>query len=223
MYNLTTKFMLTIKKSVLLFTIAVAISTACSKKPEESVAPNIANEELTTVQLAVVNTHAPYDVDTATWQQLIGANGVPLPIDSSKAFLNLHANTTYNVQVLIWDKTQTPPTNVTTEILARENYHLFYFQPTPISPMNLIVSDTTTNIPGTPTSATGPYLNLTVKRTDHDTNVPPLQVGLIDNFYTGDSSTGNLRLVLRHQPNAKNGTYAPGSSDLDVNYHITIY
>ena len=123
---------------------------------------------------------------------------------------------------MIWDKTQTPPTNVTAEIKARENYHLFYFQPTPISSANLIISNTTTNIPGTPTSVTGPYLNLTVTRTDYDTNNPPLQVGLTDVFTTGDSSNGNLRVVLRHQPNAKNGTYTPGSSDLDVNYKITI-
>jgi len=214
--------MLTIRKNILLLSLVVVFTTGCSKKPEESVAPNIANEELTTVQLAVRNTQAPFDVDTATWQQLLGANGIPLPVDTSKAFLSLHTNTIYAVQVLIFDKTQTPPTNVTAEILVRENYHLFYFQPTPISPANLIISDTTTNIPGTLTSATGPYLNLTVKRTDHDTNVPPLQVGLLDNFYTRDSSSGNLRVVLRHQPNAKNGTYAPGSSDLDVNYHITI-
>ena len=214
--------MLISKRNLALLCLAIAFATACSKK-EEAVAPNIANEELTTVQLAVANTNAPYDVDTATWQQLIGANGVPLPVDSSKAILNLHANTIYSVQVLIYDKTQTPPTDVTAEILARENYHLFYFQPTPISSANLIISDTTTNIPGTATSSAGPYLNLIVKRTDHDTNVPPLQVGLFDNFYTGSSSSGNLRVVLRHQPNAKNGTYAPGSSDLDVNYRITIY
>jgi len=107
--------MLTIRKNVLLLSLAVIVATGCSKKPEESVAPNIANEELTTVQLAVRNTQAPFDVDTATWQQLIGANGVPLPVDTSKAFLNLHTNTIYSVQVLIFDKTQTPPTNVTAE------------------------------------------------------------------------------------------------------------
>ncbi|HSZ24585.1 MAG TPA: hypothetical protein VK766_02645, partial [Cytophagaceae bacterium] len=92
------------------------VINGCSKK-EEAVAPNVSNEALTTVVLALKNTNAPYDVDTATWQQLLGANGAPLPVDTSKAILNLHANTIYTAQVLIYDKTQNPPTNVSAEIL----------------------------------------------------------------------------------------------------------
>ncbi len=67
------------------------------------------------------------------------------------------------------------------EIRQRQNYHLLYFQPTPISASNLIISNTSTDIPvsdGTVTSASGPYLNLVVTRTDYDENTPPMQVGL---------------------------------------------
>jgi hypothetical protein len=71
-------------------------------------------------------------------------------------------------------------------------------------------------------SPPGNPLNLTVTRTDLDNNNPPMQIGLTDNFVTGAASTGILRVVLRHQPNAKNGTYDPGSSDLDVTYAVTI-
>jgi hypothetical protein len=66
-------------------------------------------------------------------------------------------------------------------------------------------------------------LNLSVSRADLDANVPPMQIGLKDNVYTGAASTGILRVVLRHQPNAKNGTYPPGSTDLDVTYAVTIH
>jgi hypothetical protein len=204
-----------------IFLVALIISS-CNKK-ESAVAPNISNETLTTIVLALKNTNAPYDSDTATWQQLLGANGVPLPMDTSKAILNLHANCLYTAQVLIYDKTQNPPTDVSAELLQRENYHLFFFQPTPVSSSNFFVNDTTTSIPGTIVNGSGPYLNLTVKRTDLDTNNPPLQIGLTDNFITGTASSGHLRVVLRHQPNAKNGTYFPGSSDLDVTYSVTIY
>jgi hypothetical protein len=55
-----------------------------------------------------------------------------------------------------------------------------------------------------------------------DSNNPPLQIGLTDNFVTGAASNGILRVVLRHQPNAKNGTYPPGSTDLDVTYAVSI-
>ena len=133
---------------------------------------------------------------------------------------------------------------VSTEILARENYHLFFFQPSPVLASNFVVSNTTTYIPqtdwltGQPASDTTAFgisvnestassaataLNLVVNRTDMDNNTPPLQIGLQDNFVTGAASSGTLRTVLRHQPNAKNGTYAPGSTDLDVTYAITIY
>jgi hypothetical protein len=118
------------------------------------------------------------------------------------------------------DQTQSPVFVVSNEIKERQNYHLFFYQPTPISAAP-VISTTSPYIPGT-TVTTGVPLNLTIVRTDQDTNTPPLQVGLTTKFTTGAASTGNLRWVLRHQPNAKNGTYDPGSSDLDVNFKVTI-
>lgn len=193
-------------------------------KSESTVTPAPpSNEFLTTVELKLQNTADATDTMTAIWRQL-DPTGAALP-DTSKAILNLKANATYSAQVIILDETQTPPAVVSDEIYDRRNYHLFFFQPTPISSANLIISNTTTNIPvsdGTVTSATGPYLNLVVTRTDLDGNNPALQIGLTDNFVTGAASTGWLRVVLRHQPNVKNGTFDPGSSDLDVNYKVTI-
>jgi hypothetical protein len=136
--------------------------------------------------------------------------------------LNLKANAKYNVKVVMLDTTQTPTFDVSAEIKERANYHLFFFQPTPVSSQNLVFGTTSASIPGTEPSATGPYLNLTVSRTDQDTNNPPLQVGLTDLLTTGDASSGKLRVILRHQPNAKNGTFDPGSSDLDVNFIVNI-
>ena len=193
-------------------------------KSESTVTPAPpSNEFLTTVELKLQNTADATDTMTAIWRQLDPTGAAPP--DTSKAFLNLKANATYSAQVIILDETQTPPAVVSDEIKQRQNYHLFFFQPTPISLANLIISNTSTDIPvsdGTVTSATGPYLNLVVTRTDLDGNTPPLQIGLTDNFVTGAASTGWLRVVLRHQPNVKNGTFDPGSSDLDVNYKITI-
>jgi hypothetical protein len=139
--------------------------------------------------------------------------------------MNLKANATYSAQVILLDETQKPAVVVSDEIAQRANYHLFFFQPTPIAASSLVIGVGSTDIPvadGTVVSASGPYLNLVVSRTDHDTNNPPLPVGLTDNFVTGAASNGWLRVVLRHQPNVKNGTYDPGSADLDVNYQVTI-
>ena len=206
------------------FVIALVIFSlaysSCSKEEKNVTPAPPGNEFLTTVELKMQNTADPKDTLTAIWRQLDPTEANPP--DTSMAVLNLKANSTYNGQVIILDETQTPAETVSDEIKERANYHLFFFQPTPISPANLVISKTTPYIPGTATSATGPYLNLTVSRTDEDTNNPPLQVGLTDQFVTGDASTGWLRVVLRHQPNVKDGTYPPGSSDLDVNFKVNI-
>ena len=209
-------------KNQLLVCLAILIFAACNKK-EKTVAPTISNETITSVQLVLINTASPFDKDTATWEQLLNANGNPLPEDTSKAILNLYANATYSAQMLMYDKTQNPAANVSDEIKLRANYHLFFFQPTPISSSNYVISTATTNIPGTTTSAPGPYLNLTVSRTDYDTNNPPLQIGLTNNFVTGAASDGHLRVVMRHQPNVKDGTYYPGDSDVDISFRVHIY
>ncbi|HVU94683.1 MAG TPA: hypothetical protein VHE34_05640 [Puia sp.] len=203
--------------------IFLALLAGCNKKESTGTPAPPSNEFLTTVELKLTNTADANDTQTAIWRQL-DPTGSAAP-DTSLAILNLKANATYSAQVILLDETQKPAVVVSDEIKQRQNYHLFFFQPTPISASNLVISNTSTDIPandGTVTSATGPYLNLVVSRTDQDSNNPPLQIGLTDNFVTGAASTGWLRVVLRHQPNVKNGTYDPGSSDLDVNYKVNI-
>jgi hypothetical protein len=208
-----------------LFIAGLLTMSGCNKK-ESTVSPAPpGNETLSTVELVYQNTANTADTGRAIWRQL-DLTGVK-PADTSLAKISLKANAVYNVQVVILDEVSDAPNvdQVTPEILARENYHLFFFQPTPVAPASLVISNSTPYIPvedGTVTSAAGPYLNLSVARTDLDTNNPPLQIGLQDKFTTATASTGSLRVVLRHQPNAKNGTYAPGSTDLDVSYQVTI-
>jgi hypothetical protein len=205
------------------FIATLFVLGSCNKSASVATPRPPGNEFLTTVELVYVNTNNPSDNGVAIWRQLDPTN-VALP-DTSKAILNLKANGSYNVTMVILDETKHPADSVSLVIRERQNFHLEYYQPTPIAPQNLVISNTSTDIPvedGTVTSATGPYLNLTVARTDYDTNVPPMQVGLNTIFTTGPASTGWLRVVQRHQPNVKDGTYAPGSADFDVNYAVNI-
>jgi hypothetical protein len=229
--------------TILIFSLSLS---GCSKSPETVTPALPGNEFLTTVQLQLTNTANPADVQLCSSTQMSPYTHT-YQVDSiynSNAFLRLKANSTYAGRVIILDETQNPVDTVSIEILARENYHLFFFEPSPVLSISFAVSNTTTYIPqnewltGQPASDTTAFgisvnesmaaspsaaLNLTVNRTDLDDNTPPLQIGLQDNFVTGAASTGTLRTVLRHQPNAKNGTYPPGSTDLDVTYAITIY
>lgn len=226
--------------------ILVLVFSACNKAAQ-TVTPSLpGNEFLTTVELQLTNTADPTDVQLAIATQ-ISPYTHTYQVDSiynNLAFMRLKANSTYSGRVIILDETKTPFDTVSVEILARENYHLFFFEPSPVLASNFVVSNTTTYIPqsdwltGQPASDTTAFgisenesmtnsassaLNLVVTRTDMDSNNPPLQIGLQDNFVSGAASSGTLRVVLRHQPNAKNGTYDPGSTDFDLTYAVTIY
>ncbi|MDB5242516.1 MAG: hypothetical protein JWP57_3141, partial [Spirosoma sp.] len=101
------------------------------------------------------------------------------------------------------NKTKTPPIDATDEIKEKANEHLFVY---------------------TYTAASGPATSLVVTITDQDTNPAPgpYPLGLMTDIKTGASGTGKLNLILRHQPNAKNGTPTPGTTDLDINFGVVI-
>ncbi|HMH23532.1 MAG TPA: hypothetical protein VK563_17220 [Puia sp.] len=176
--------------------LLIMLSFYACKKEEKSVSPPVpGNEFLTTVRLVATNTADATDVQVAT---ITDTTLIANPPDSiNHPELKLRANSSYNVQVLFLDETKKPAGNVTDDIYDRRNYHLLCF-----------------TVAGSAT--------LTVVRTDKDTNNPPLEIGLQDRFTTGAASTGTLNVQLRHQPNAKNGSCDPGSSDADVDFKITI-
>jgi hypothetical protein len=210
--------MIKLKHGVYVLLGTALFYASCSSKKEEAVQPNIANETITQASLKFTNEANPSDTTSCTYTFHLDNNDNVTSVDSTA--LTLKANSVYDGVVYMLDQTQTPVFVVSNEIIQRENYHLFFYQPTPVNTAP-VISTTSPYIPGTPVTPGVPPLNLTIVRTDHDTNSPPLQFGFHTKFTTGAASTGKLRWVLRHQPNAKNGTYAPGSSDLDVNF-ITV-
>lgn len=178
-------------------TVALLSISSC-KKDEKTVTPAPpGNEFLTTTILTCINTNAPYDTTIATWRDLTPDDTIPP--DTSNAILNLKKNSVYKVQIGLLDETTNPAGDIGAEILERGNYHLFCFNTS---------------------SSLGS--NLTITRTDLDTNNPPLPIGLQDNFTTVNVSNGTLEVALRHQPNVKTGTCDPGSTDLDVNFQVNI-
>src|SRR5882672_11457657 len=120
--------MMNIKRSLLTMIAGAVVVLSCNKD-EQVVAPTIANEALTTIQLQLVNTANASDKPTAQWEQLLDNNGNPLPVDVSQANLTLKANATYTAKIVLLDKTQNPVFVVSDEIKERANYHLFFFQP----------------------------------------------------------------------------------------------
>ena len=190
-------------KSILKGGLALAIFSALSltscKKEEVIVSPPVAgNEFMTTIKLRFENKNNPSDTTWAVWKDLTPDDqNAP---DTSGAIINLDKNKTYKVSVKILDETKNPAEDITEDIRERGNFHFFSF----------FTSGAISS-------------NLTIVATDFDTNPTPFHIGLENEFTTnGTVSTGRLEGVLRHQPNTKNGTFAPGNSDIDVFFTLNI-
>lgn len=173
--------------------LAVSLLISSCKKDEENVAPTDDNEAITTAILSLTNTANTQEVVTATLENL---NATP---DRSKATLNLKANATYSGAVQLYDKTQTPTVDATTEIREKANEHLFIYTPSAASLLTITITDKDSN------PAPGPY-----------------PIGLAYSLKAGAVATGTLNVRLRHQPNAKNGTATPGTDDLNVDFPVVI-
>ena len=173
--------------------LLVALLAFGACKREEKVDPAVDNEAITTATLRLTNRADAADVVTATVESL---DKTP---NFTQARLTLRANATYAGVVLLQDKSKTPATDVTAEIKKLQNEHLLVYTP-----------------------AAG--LNLAINSTDRDTNPAPgpYPVGLTFDVVTRAASVGKLNVVLRHQPNSKNGTPAPGTTDLDTNFDVVI-
>ena len=188
----------TVKGSLALALFSV-LSLASCKKEEVIVSPPVAgNEYMTTVKLRFENKNNSSDTTWAVWKDLTPDDqNAP---DTSKAIINLDKNKTYKVSVKILDETKNPATDITEDIRERGNFHFFSF----------FTSGAISS-------------NLTIVATDFDTNPTPFHIGLENEFTTnGTVSSGRLEGVLKHQPNTKNGTFAPGNSELDVFFTLNI-
>lgn len=97
----------------------------------------------------------------------------------------LQAGKTYSVAVTLLNESVTPAENISEEVAEEAGEHQLFF----------LVSD---------------GLGLEVSYSDEDDNGNPL--GLEATFTTGDSASGTLTVVLRHEPNK----LAPGVADGDI-------
>lgn len=172
---------------------ATLLLTVACNNGEQNVTPTDDNEAITTATLTLTNKANQSEVVTATIENL------NTTADFSKATLNLKANTTYTGVITLLDKTKTPTLDATAEIKEKANEHLFVYTPTPSTLLTVTLTDKDTN------PAPGPY-----------------PIGLTTEIKTGAAGTGKLKVVLRHQPNAKNGQATPGTSDLDTDFTVVV-
>jgi len=101
--------------------------------------------------------------------------------------IRLVANTYYNATIQLLNETVNPAEDITLEVQDENDQHLFCYAP----------SNT----------------NVSIVRTDSDGTY---EVGITTFWSTGASANGETTVTLRHQPGVKDGTCAPGETDIEV-------
>ncbi|HEV7348954.1 hypothetical protein [Telluribacter sp.] len=158
--------------------------------------PQDENELITTVRLHFTE-QGTTTVNTFEYKDPDGDGGnAPTRFDQ----IRLKPNTTYNMTVEILDESKSPAENITEEIAEEADEHLMVYTATPAS-------------------------LLTYTYGDKDSRNQPL--GLTGTARTGAAGTGTLKVQLRHQPPVngtpvKNGTAAPGSDDINLDFGLRV-
>jgi hypothetical protein len=135
--------------------------------------------------------------------------------------LTLAADTTYDLDIALWNDLEDPAEEVTPEIEEGDTEHQFFFLGDAVS---------------SPATGDNPSAVMTQAYADEDSGGLP--IGLENTITTGLAGTGTLRLVLRHMPPedgsatkvagladdvAEGGLgVLPGSSDIDVEFDVTV-
>ena len=100
----------------------------------------------------------------------------------------LKSDRTYFTQILLLDESKTKTDTISNEVLEEAEDHLFVFTPS--------------------------WNGLNIRLTDLDSKGLPL--GLLSTWKTGIPGNGRVKVALKHQPGLKDGSPAPGETDVEI-------
>ena len=104
-------------------------------------------------------------------------------------------NTTDTFNVSVFDESKTPAIDLTSDINMKKNDHQFFY-----------------------TSSAS--LNLSTRYLDRDAKDYP--IGLMMEISVSNISNGNLNIILKHQPDIKDGSVNTGATDVNVTFPVKI-
>ena len=189
--------------------------TACKKDKKEDPAPQQpappANEaELITTMKITLRDTATQTITTYVFSDLDGAGGNPATFGNSGAdsVINITANHVYEATILLLDQTKTPADTISNEVEEEGADHMFFFNsiaPTG-TPYNTYLSGSMTNIK---------YLDL-------DANNRGIGLSTLWTAPSMMMAKSPLTIELKHQPNVKDGSFAPGETDIQVGFKLKV-
>lgn len=203
---------------ITLLAAIVLVFAACKKDKKEDPAPN---NPTATNQGEVITTMKIYIKDSVSGLQITGspfifkdADGdggnaggfLPNAVDS---LITLNDSTTYLAEIILLDETKTPADSISNEVVAEGQEHMFFFEQS--------------NPSGNPYTTTLSGSNVKITYLDLDAN--NRGIGQLFKIKTYTNTAGlqyPFRVTLRHQPNAKDGTFAPGETDVEIKFKVKV-
>ena len=188
----------------LLFSVSL-VFTACN---DDDVPPE-ENEEETITDVTLTFTPTTGAPVTATWEDADGEGAG----DPELTPITLAANTTYTLTIdLVNAINPDDPESITEEIEEEDDEHMFFFSWT-----DGLFSDPT----GDGNLGAGNRAEAVNYEDEDDAGFP---LGLETTWTTGDATTGEFRVVLKHQPDIKSATSdsTDGESDVDITWEATV-
>ncbi len=171
----------------LLGTISTWQGCSCNKVKIGCGGPMTGNEP-TAIMLIFRNINNPADIDTSL-------------SNSGQSSITLSANSSYHVQVLFLNQRAIPSSagyDMTPSVVKESSSYLVCFN-------------------DSATFYGNQSANLNWIREDMDNSASPMQLGVVDSFWTGaDSVCGLLQTTLHHQYKLKNGDCDPGYVDIQA-------
>jgi hypothetical protein len=136
----------------------------------------------------------------------------PTAAAQSDSVLKLQANKTYFVVVELLDETKSPVETISTEVNNEGEEHMLFYN----NGSNTVVNSSN------PFTVKMNGSDMTIKYTDLDTGSPQRGIGLTTRWRTSGTGKFPLNIVLRHQPGTKDGTYAPGDTDISIDFKYEV-
>jgi len=149
-------------------------------------------QELITSVSIVLTPNGGGDSPVLLFTDLDGEIG-SLPPEVSGATLSKGA--TYTAEIVLLNTIESPVVDITAEVKNEGDEHLFCYTPT--------------------------GLDLDITITDNDVNA--LDLGILTTWEVGAATgSGTVKVVLKHQPDVKDGTCVPGDTDIEIDFPVTI-
>ncbi len=184
--------MMNTRKFLSMMAVGALLFASCSDDDDNTPLPVNEEEVITTMTVTLT---AGSNVVRLTSFDEDGADGPKAPEVTVAG--NLAANTTYTGTVLLENETESPKENVNEEIEAEADEHQFFYEVA--AGLNATISYTDTE--------------RDYKETGSTTN----PVGIAFQLVTGEASTGNLTVTLRHMPKKpNNGSLSDAGGDTDI-------